>query len=231
MIHHGHYREALAHVTTCDAVICDPPYGARTHASQMVTRQSLAVEVELEYPYWKPADVSEFVAWAAARCSGWIAAMTSHDLIPAYEEAYNAVGRYAFAPVPIIQHRPRLVGDGPGSGAVYLMVSRPRESRWLGWGSLPGWYHAPTQRDGYLGAKPLGLMRQIVRDYSRPGDIVVDPTAGTGTTVIAAIGAGRIGIGAEQIAETYDLALRRISDAGFGADGVEAARVKQVKLF
>jgi site-specific DNA-methyltransferase (adenine-specific) len=232
MIYLGPYQTALAHVTTCDAVICDPPYGARTHDGQDARRfDSEYLPGGIPYAHWTPDDVRKFVASWSPRVRGWMACMTSDDLIPVYRDAYAAAGRYDFAPVPILQHRVRVGGDGPGSGAVYLMVARPREARFAQWGSLPCWYTASLANDGYAGAKPLGLMRQIVRDYSRPGDIVVDPTAGTGTTVIAAIGAGRVGIGAEQIAETYELARRRISDAGFGADGVEAARAKQAKLF
>ena len=30
-IYLGRWQDALAHIDTVDAIICDPPYGARTH--------------------------------------------------------------------------------------------------------------------------------------------------------------------------------------------------------
>jgi len=37
-----------------------------------------------------------------------------------------------------------------------------------------------------IGGKPMWLMRALVRDYSRPGNLVCDPCAGGATTLIAA---------------------------------------------
>lgn len=216
-IHLGRWQDALRNVDAVDAVICDPPYGARTHKA---TNDHIAGSVlpdaaertPIAYDALTPNDVRAFVDAWAPRCSGWMLAMTSHDLIPAWEEAYKAAGRLAFAPVVIIQKRPRLVGDGPASWAVYAMVSRPRTRAMATWGCLPGAYEAPTVKDaGLAGAKPLGLMRAIVRDYSRPGDLVCDPFVGSGTTAIAAIEGGRRFVGAEQKPEHYEIATRRLS--------------------
>lgn len=217
-IHLGRWQEALAHVDAVDAVICDPPYGARTHAGhneaeeQVRTLTGQATRTPIAYDAMMPSEVVAFVEAWAPRCSGWIVAMTSHDLIPAWEQAYRDAGRMAFAPVPIIQKRPRLVGDGPSSWAVYAMVSRPRTRAMATWGCLPGAYEASTVKDaGLAGAKPLDLMRAIVRDYSRPGDLVCDPFVGSGTTLLAAIMEGRRAIGAEQKPEHYDIAAARLA--------------------
>jgi tRNA G10 N-methylase Trm11 len=40
-------------------------------------------------------------------------------------------------------------------------------------------------------------MRALVRDYSRPGDLVCDPCCGAGTTLRAAIEEGRRAIGGD----------------------------------
>jgi DNA modification methylase len=62
-----------------------------------------------------------------------------------------------------------------------------------------------------MGEKPLSLMRTLVRDYSRPDDLVCDPFAGSGTTLLAAAMEGRSAIGAEMDPKTYELAVRRLS--------------------
>ena len=217
-LHLGRWQDALAHVDAVDAVICDPPYGLRTHEghneSEEVTRAltGQSTRTAITYDAMMPSEVAAFVEAWAPRCSGWIVAMTSHDLIPAWEQAYRDAGRMAFAPVPIIQKRPRLVGDGPSSWAVYAMVSRPRTRAMATWGCLPGAYEALTVKDaGLAGAKPLDLMRAIVRDYSRPGDLICDPFVGSGTTLLAAIMEGRRAVGAEQKREHYDISAARLA--------------------
>ena len=59
--------------------------------------------------------------------------------------------------------------------------------------------------------KPLWLMRAIIRDYTRPGDLVCDPCAGGGTTLLAAAMEGRRAVGAEIDPKTYALAQKRIA--------------------
>jgi DNA modification methylase len=62
-----------------------------------------------------------------------------------------------------------------------------------------------------VGSKPLWLMRALVRDYSRPGDLVCDPCAGGGTTLAAARAEGRRSVGAELDPETWRKACERLA--------------------
>jgi site-specific DNA-methyltransferase (adenine-specific) len=205
VLHCGRWQDVLAYVTECDAVITDPPYSARTHEGQSPEREALG------YDAMTPGDVADLVASWAPRTHAWVACMTDDVLAPAYRDAYQRADRLDFAAVPILQHRPRLRGDGPGSGTVWMLVSRPRSKAFVKWGSLPCWYQAPPERGaGVLGAKPLGLMRAIIRDYSRPGDLIVDPCAGGGTTLLAAVMEGRRAIGAEMDPETFRKAVARL---------------------
>lgn len=57
--------------------------------------------------------------------------------------------------------------------------------------------------------KPLELLERIVRAASDPGDYVLDPFAGGGTTGIACARLGRMFVGIEQETEYLDLAIRR----------------------
>lgn len=217
----GRWQDVLADVVECDAVITDPPYSARTHDGHNAMEEQTksiagqATRENISYTAWTPSDVAAFVESWAPRCRGWFAAMTSHDLIPAWEFAYSAAGLYSFPPVVVIQKRPRLVGDGPSSWAVFMMVARPRGKPYSTWGTLPGAYEAPTVKgSGIAGTKPLGLMQAIVRDYTRPGDLVVDPFAGSGTTALAAVMEGRRCITSEEKPEHYEIARKRL-DRGF----------------
>lgn len=216
----GRWQDVLGDVT-CDAFISDPPYSERTHSGNAnLTKRTATMDNkarrDVSYASLTAADVHALVAYWSPRTRGWMACFCDDGLIPAYRSAYAAAGRLDFAPVPWLSHRVRLGGDGPGSGACYLIVGRPRERRFLSWGSLSCWYGptmAPRQTDPnhHIGGKPLDIMRAIVRDYSRPGDLVCDPYAGGGTTLLAAMQEGRRAIGSEMDPETYAKASARLS--------------------
>ncbi len=211
---HGDWRSVLTD-TQVDAVICDPPYGGRTHDA-LTSRSDGHITTGLrpDYKAWTPDDVSEFVASWSPRCTGWMACLTSHDLIPAWEAAYADAGRYAFAPVCCLVYgmSVRMLGDGPSSWTLHLMVARPRSRAMMQWGTLPGGYHGPSGRESGGGrGKPDWLMRALVRDYSRPGDLIADPFAGHGATLEAAEGMGRRYVGAEVEFEAFTEAQRRLA--------------------
>jgi len=61
--------------------------------------------------------------------------------------------------------------------------------------------------------KPRRLMTELVSDFTKPGDIVLDPFMGSGTTGVAAVKDGRRFIGIEMNPAYFDIACRRIEDA------------------
>lgn len=228
----GRWEDVLADVE-CDALVTDPPFGERTHAAWRegarymcrpgdVKRGKIArpsAERELvRYAAWTPADVAAFVASWSPRVRGWMVALTSHDLAPAWQDAYETAGRYAFAPLPCVTSGGsiRLAGDGPSNWTVWAMVARRRTRHMHKWGTLPGAYVATVSKaeraeQGGGRGKPLDLMRAIVRDYSRPGDLIVDPCAGYGTTGVAALSMGRRFIGAEMDPAAHAEGLARLA--------------------
>ena len=214
----GDWRQSLAHVGHVDAVICDPPYSQRTEDGFRTSKSM--VKCGMGYEPISEEWARAFVEHWHPRCTGWICVFGDHLSIRWFEVALAAVGRYVFPPVVIVKRgaAPRLAGDGPGSHCEYMIVARPRAKRFMRWGSLPGWYMADTVRNnvgdgiGVTGAKHPRLMRQIVQHYSRPGDLIVDPTAGGATTLLAAVQEGRRAIGAEINPETHARASRRLRE-------------------
>lgn len=210
----GCWQDVLADVT-CDAIICDPPYGNRTHASVVVRDDASGRTSGLcpDYSGWSPDDVRAFVTSWSSRCRGWMVTMTSHDLIPAWEAAHDEVGRYCFAPIPLVMRgmSVRMAGDGPSSWAVYAVVARPSNREFAAWGTLPGAYTGPRGDEAGGGrGKPEWLMNGLVRDYSRAGDLVCDPFAGWGSTLVAAVSNNRKAIGSEVDPGAFAEATRRI---------------------
>lgn len=214
----GDWRDVLADVE-CDALIVDPPYGARTHAGHDSAAEDHcgpssdgAARRALSYGSWTDDDVRAFVAAWAPRARGWFCAMSCSDLSTVWRRALEDAGRMTFAPIPCVIRgmTVRLGGDGPSSWAVWLNVARPRTRSAALWGTLPGAY-VVNRSPGHIGGKPLSLMRAIVRDYSRPGQLVCDPCAGLGTTLVAAEELGRRGVGAEIDPDTHAKAVARLT--------------------
>jgi site-specific DNA-methyltransferase (adenine-specific) len=58
--------------------------------------------------------------------------------------------------------------------------------------------------------KPIALFRYLIRTYTRPGDLVVDPCVGSGTTALAARAEGRRYIVGDSSAEYCEVARKRL---------------------
>ena len=57
------------------------------------------------------------------------------------------------------------------------------------------WGHAFHPMCSYLASFPAALTHAFIARYSRPGDVVLDPFSGRGTTPLQACAEGRIGVG------------------------------------
>ena len=71
----------------------------------------------------------------------------------------------------------------------------------------------PPRSREHPNEKPLALVEHFLLCHSKPGQLVVDPFMGSGTTGVAAARGGQSFIGVEIDREHYDSARRRISEA------------------
>jgi len=75
---------------------------------------------------------------------------------------------------------------------------------------LPGEPRSEPRKNPHPTVKPLALMSYLITMGSRPGDIVLDPFSGTGTTSIAAMLLKRDYVGIEISLEYHEIALKRL---------------------
>ena len=66
----------------------------------------------------------------------------------------------------------------------------------------PIWEHPIVSNQIHPTQKPLSVISDMIKDCSNPGDLILDPFAGSGTTLVAAKQLGRKYIGIE-ISEKY----------------------------
>lgn len=72
---------------------------------------------------------------------------------------------------------------------------------------------ADKSRYGHPTVKPLEIVNDLVINSSQPGDTVMDPFMGTGTTGVAALMNGRRFIGMETEERWFNTAVRRTGEA------------------
>jgi len=70
-----------------------------------------------------------------------------------------------------------------------------------------------AERTGYATQKPLAILSRIVAVHSRPGDLVLDFFAGSGTTGVAAARLGRDFILVDRSAEAVRVMQKRLAFA------------------
>ena len=81
---------------------------------------------------------------------------------------------------------------------------------------------ANPRRVGHPAPFPEELPRRLIKIYSYPDDLVLDPFVGSGTTLVAATRLGRRSIGVEINPSFCELAVRTLKGAG-GAGALAAA--------
>ena len=70
------------------------------------------------------------------------------------------------------------------------------------------------EREGWHGCQmPIAVLNRVINASSNPGDIVLDPFNGSGTTVVSAALLGRQYVGIDQSAEYVDYARKRLEHA------------------
>ncbi len=69
---------------------------------------------------------------------------------------------------------------------------------------------------GHSAAFPVPLPAWFIRLFTRPGDVVLDPFIGSGTTAVAAKGLGRHYIGIDQVRDYCEISRERLASLRFG---------------
>ena len=121
-------------------------------------------------------------------------------------EKYDVEGRLHF---PIKK-------DGALRLKMYADESRGERVQSL-WTDIPPLSAQAQERLGYPTQKPVALLERIISASSNPGDVVLDPFCGCGTTVHAAQKLGRRWIGIDVTHLAISLIERRLRDA-FGKE-------------
>jgi DNA modification methylase len=182
-----------------DLVLTDPPYGINEAAGKNKSRCSLARSQDYGNAEWdsEPLSREQFETMQAKSANQIIFGGNYFDLPP--------------SPCWLVWDKENGATDFADCELAWTSFkSAVRLYRWKWQGMLQGDMKNkdvrvhPTQ-------KPLALMRWIVSKYSKPGEIILDPFAGSGTTCLAAKQLGRDYIGIEFIQKYCKIAEQRLA--------------------
>jgi site-specific DNA-methyltransferase (adenine-specific) len=220
----GRWQDVLADVTKCDAVITDPPYDAEAHTQQRRVkrghnrgvvgidgRKACSAPLSFEpLSFELRKESGEFISkivrrWAIVFCQVESTQEWRSALVPlSYKRTCVWIKPDAM---------PQYSGDRPGMGYESIVCCHAvGRSRWNGGGRVGVFTHNKNSggKHQHETQKPILLMRQIVSLFSDQGDLILDPFAGSGTTLLAAAIEGRRAIGAEMDPKTFALAVKRL---------------------
>ncbi len=210
-----------------DAVVTDPPYssggafrGDRTSATSI---KYVHTSVKKQRPEFlgDNRDQRAFVLWCTlwlsecyrvAKPGAPIVVFTDWRQLPSTSDAVQAGGWVQRGVIPWdkgLGSRPRIGGFRNQSEFMIWGSKGPLPSR-RDVGALPGAYHYSIKHSDkhHIAGKPTALMRDVVK-VCPPGGVVLDPFAGSGTTIVAALHEGRRGIGIEMSTDYAAIARDR----------------------
>jgi DNA modification methylase len=201
------------------------------------TRAQRVRNVSLGFEPLTPEQMTALARHYARISRRWVLNFCSLEMISDWKRELEAAGlEYVRS---CIWHRlncmPQRTGDRPAQAAEAIVVAhRPGKKRWNGRGSH-GWFDFSFGPEDDLGdvvfddaivlnrgqerqrfhttQKPIKLMQKLVALFSDPGELVLDPFAGSGTTGIACVTLGRAFLGMELDPRYAEVANWRIGRA------------------
>jgi hypothetical protein len=238
VIYHGDCLSVLPALAQVDHVITDPPYEEDAHSKGRRVKRS-GVEALDKWAYidkkgtpryeslpFAPIDEATRAAVAAhfgRIARRWVIAFCQAEAAHIWERELVAGGlarrRWCVWTKPGAQ--PQFSGDRPGVGYETIVVCHAKgRSRWNGGGRVGVFEYPKPNGHGlpHPTTKPEALMCELVALFTDPGETVLDPFAGSGTTLVAAKRLGRRAIGIEMNEAYCEVAAKRLAQGAlFGA--------------
>jgi DNA modification methylase len=204
-----------------DVVITDPPYAPRAmknaRSATMLQRRDGKV-YDFGYAALTPEVRIEAALQFARLARRWVIVWCDIESPPEWRSELEGYGlRYIRTGIWVrVNSAPQFSGDRPANGVEACVIAHPEgRMRWNGGGAGAVWtgpiVNSQAHMDrGHSSPKPEWLMGALVSDFTDPGELVLDPFAGSGTTGVSAIRLGRRFLGWERDPKYHAAAVRRL---------------------
>jgi site-specific DNA-methyltransferase (adenine-specific) len=213
-LHLGDCLEILKGIEpgSVDAVVTDPPYGDNAthanHLSGVLLRNGESARRPLGFAGITASQLVEMARQWCELSRGWVVFTCEWKDAHRLDDAGLLV-RLGIWRKP--DGAPQFTGDRPGTGwEAVAICHRPGKKTWNGGGRHAFW-EVPKHSSGHHPTeKPVRLITRWLEDFTQPGDTILDPFMGSGTTGVACLRTGRNFIGCELDPAYFEIARKRI---------------------
>lgn len=210
----GDCQDILPMISKVDAVITDPPYSETTHANAKSNRGKGYGNTAIDFASMTAEQLAGVLSKCAALCDRWLIATMEWRHISAFDSAPpSGLELVRFGVWLKTNPMPQISSDRPAQGwegIAYMHSTSGVKKQWNGGGQHGNYVGALVTDGAHPTGKPLQLFSQFVERFTDPGDEVLDPFMGSGTTGVAALRLGRKFIGVERESRYFDIACKRI---------------------
>ncbi len=217
---HGDAFQALPRMEEgeVDVLISDPPYSTQTHEGARTTTSSSSKDRNgkkalnstelLTFDSIAPEEFVIFAKLAVRAAKRWVVTFCDWKFAHLLEE----VGLVRLGCWTKPNAMPQLTGDRPATGwEAIAILHRPGKKHWNGSGKAAVWNYNKVNAVHHPTEKPLNLLKELVKLFSDPGEVVCDPFMGSGGVGVACAMLGRRFVGVEKDESYFKVAQKRLA--------------------
>lgn len=222
----GDCLEVMESLEPHDHIISDPPYEDFMHKAKAKAKASRRIRTdgrdEIKKLDFSSIDQirADVVSTSSGLCEGWFIAFCTPEGVGRWADEINkSEMKYKRACVWIKpDSTPQLNGQGPAMGAENFVCAWAGSgfAKWNAGGKRGVYTHTtnPPDRHGtHPTEKPWRLFTEILRDFTRESQMILDPFMGSGTTGVACAKTGRKFTGIELDPAYFEIACERVRKA------------------
>lgn len=202
-----------------DCLITDPPYGTNDEYGKLIKRGNKHTSFNvIEWDTILPTAFLEDV-YRVLKEDSWGFIFVDKKEVTT---VWNVLEKYGFKPRNTFywvksNKAPTPRKNFKSSVEVAIAFTKGRTNmKWKGGANQNNYIILPfvmgKERVNHPTQKPVKLISHFIELVTNPGDIILDPYIGSGTTAVAAKLLGRGYVGIELESEYYDIAKRRVDD-------------------
>ncbi|EEE37605.1 DNA methylase [Rhodobacteraceae bacterium KLH11] len=236
----GDAMQVMPELGAVDHLISDPPYEQSLHDAKNSAARRHRTDGRAELSGLDFAGIDEirdeFTELSSAICNGWFVVFCTIEGVAKWADVINpSEMKYKRGCIWIKpDSTPQLNGQGPAQGAECFVTawSGSGYARWNARGKRGVYTHLtnpPDRHGGHPTEKPWRLMKEMILDFTNPGQLILDPFMGSGTTLVAAALTGRRAIGVELNPKYFDMACLRVAKAVGSARAMGAQLTAEVQ--